>query len=194
VKKHIVALLFSFCSFQLMPNVSSAGADPFIGEIQWFAGNFAPRGWAFCDGQLLPINQNQALFSILGTTYGGDGRTTFALPDLRSRAPLHRGQGPGLSNRNLGSKGGTETVTLSVAQMPAHTHTAKAKNATGTENVPNDRSLANIRRGYSTDAADVAMDESTVGSAGGGQPVNNMQPYLGLNCIIALQGLYPSRN
>lgn len=173
-----------------------AGNDPFIGEVQWFAGNFAPRGWAFCDGQLLPISSNQALFSILGTTYGGDGRTTFALPDVRGRVMIHEGHGPGLSDRRLGSKGGNETETLSANQIPSHTHTLRASGGSATAVVPNGNVLASPGRTrmYDSGTANADMNASAIASTGGGQPHNNMQPYNTLSCIIALQGTFPSRN
>jgi microcystin-dependent protein len=152
--------------------------DPFVGEIRMFAGNFAPVGWAFCDGQLLPVSQNAALFSLLGTTYGGDGRTTFALPDLRGRAPIHAGQGPGLSQRNLGAKGGEESVTLAEAQLPSTTGTTRAA-VTSIEPRP-------------SIVGSVTMEKPPV--AAGGQPHNNMQPYLAVHFIIALVGVYPSRS
>jgi microcystin-dependent protein len=173
-------------------------SEPFIAEIRIFAGNFAPRGWAFCNGQLLPVSQNTALFSLIGTTYGGDGRTTTALPNLQGRAPMHPGRGPGLSARRLGETGGGETVTLSEAQMPSHTHTFQ-----GSSDPPDSRqpggSLAAAPAGrgasvlYGT-ANVVNQDSRTVGSAGGSQAHNNLQPYIVLNFIIALVGLYPSRS
>ncbi len=173
-----------------------AGSDPFIGEVQWFAGNFAPRGWALCSGQLLAISQNQALFSILGTTYGGDGRTTFGLPDVRGRVLIHQGTGPGLSQRQLGQKSGTENETLTENQMPDHTHTLRASGGSATTAVPTDNVLASTGRSrlYDSGAANVDMDASAITSTGSGQSHNNMQPYNTLNCIIALQGLFPSRN
>lgn len=168
--------------------------DPFIGEIRLFAGNFAPRGWAFCDGALLPVAQNTALFSILGTTYGGDGRTTFALPDLRGRVAVHPGTGPGLTTRSAGEKGGSETATLTVDQMPAHNHRVTASNTRGDSpdpagNVPaGDPDMPYIASG--TNAMSAAMIQQT----GNGQPHANMQPFLGIPFIIALVGIYPSRN
>lgn len=169
--------------------------ESFIGEIRYFAGNFAPRNWAFCDGQLLSIAQNQALFSIIGTIYGGDGRTTFALPDARGRAMLHAGQGPGLSPRRLGEKAGNETNTLSVNQMPAHTHPQRAATAGADSATPQGTLMGGTGRDsiYSSAAADATMSGDAIGSTGGGQAVNNMQPFVTTNCIIALQGLYPSR-
>ena len=168
-----------------------------------FGGNFAPRGWARCDGQLLAISQNTALFSILGTTYGGDGRTTFALPDLRGRVAMHPGTGPGLTPRRLGQSGGTETNTLNVTQLPSHTH-----NATGTMRVHNDAGDNDSAEGhvlasaesdiYSTVAPSVNMRANnvsvTVGNTGGGNSVNNIQPFECVNYIIALIGTFPSRN
>jgi microcystin-dependent protein len=157
-----------------------------------FGGNFAPRGWAFCNGQLLSIAQNTALFSLLGTTYGGNGQTTFALPDLRSRAPVHFGQGPGLTNRDLGEQGGEETHTLITTEMPAHSHPAGANNSGQTTNRPADAVAA--RGGAYASSADTSMGPASSPPAGGSQPHNNMQPYLAINYIIALEGIYPSRN
>lgn len=175
---------------------ASVGMEPFIGEITMFAGNFAPRGWAFCNGQLLPIAQNQALFSILGTTYGGDGRTTFALPDLRGRVPVHAGQGPGLSTYPLGSSGGSETVTLTNAQMPNHNHDIIAFGKAGNTNDPIDAVMANIGSSpaiYSKRAGRIAKMKPT-GKSGGGQPFEIRQPYRTIHYIIALQGVFPSRS
>jgi len=169
-------------------------SDPFLAEIRMFAGNFAPRGWALCDGQLLSIAQNTALFSLLGTIYGGDGRTTFALPDLRSRAPMHPGSGPGLTPRTLGQSGGTETVTLNVSQLPTHTHQMNAVKTSGNSDVPDNNSLA--QAGYQTDSTTnlVAMNAVAITYTGAGQGHDNMAPSLGINFIIALEGVYPSRN
>jgi microcystin-dependent protein len=169
---------------------------PFVGEVQIFAGNYAPTGWALCDGQLMAIAQNTALFSLLGNTYGGDGISTFALPDLRGRVPIHPGQGNGLSNRNLGEVGGAETQTLSAAQMPSHTHTMGASAANGATDSPGGRVLARAPGAIPQYGATANVDlaAAAVGSSGGGQPHNNMQPYLTLNYIIALQGIYPSRS
>jgi microcystin-dependent protein len=174
----------------------NAGSEPFIGEVQWFAGNFAPRGWAFCDGQLLPINQHQALFSLLGTMYGGDGRTNFALPDVRGRVLIHAGQGPGLSSHFQGNQGGTETETLTVNQVPAHTHTLRASAGDATDAAPAGKVLASSGRTrlYDSGVANADMNASAITTSGGNQPHNNMQPYLTLSCIIALQGIFPSRN
>lgn len=172
--------------------------NPFIGAIIMFGGNFAPRGWALCDGQLLPISQYSALFSILGTTYGGDGRSTFGLPDLRGRVPMHAGTGAGLTPRQLGERGGQETVTLTTNQIPAHSHTIFAVSAVGDSNDPNNRLLANtgaFDNEYSANTSGhVAMSSSMVQNVGNGQPHNNVQPFLCVNFIIALQGTYPSRS
>jgi len=177
-------------------------AEPFIGQIIMFGGNFAIRGWALCDGQLLPISQYTALFSLLGTTFGGDGRATFALPDLRGRVPLHFGQGPGLSQYQLGQTGGAEQVTLNAAQIPAHNHpaTANALNGPGNSNVAAGnvwaKDLGTQSATYSNAAPNAAMSPNalTVGNAGGSQPHTNVQPYLCINFLIALEGIYPSRN
>jgi len=186
-------------------------ADPFLAEVKLFAGNFAPKGWAFCSGQILPIAQNQALFSLLGTTYGGNGQTTFALPDLRSRVAIGFGQGPGLTNYALGQVGGTETVTLAINQMPAHTHAfnpgtlaINAVSGPGNTQSPANALPAADATGvtatYSTAAADTTMAPGalvgtpTIGNTGGAQPVPILQPYLALTYIIALVGIFPSRN
>ena len=179
-------------------------ADPFIAEIIMFGGNFAPRGWALCDGQILPISSNTALFSLLGTTYGGDGRTTFQLPDLRGRVAIHPGSGPGLSTYRLGQRGGSETVVLNANQLPSHTHTATATlkgiNRAGNTTLPGGNTLASKSRTniYQTAAPDVDMQAGsvtvTVAAAGGNQGHPNIMPYLAVNHIIALQGTFPSRN
>jgi microcystin-dependent protein len=169
--------------------------EPFIGEVRWFAGNFAPRGWALCDGQLLPINSYQALYSVLGTNYGGDGRTTFGLPEMRGRGMVHVGNGPGLTPRLQGQKAGTETETLTVNEMPEHTHTLRADSSGGDSVLPNDRVISKVGRlRVFSNAHDGVMGASSIASTGGGQSHNNMQPNIALNCIIALQGLFPSRN
>ncbi len=194
MKKRITVGFFLLCfvfSFELNAQ------EGFIGEIRMFAGNFAPRSWAFCDGQLLPINQNQALFSILGTTYGGDGRTTFALPDLRGRVAIHPGSGPGLSAYQQGSKGGTEANILTVSQMPAHSHTVNAVVEDGNQSVPTGNLPAGTKvldKEYSDAEANTTMNGTMIGNSGGGQPVNNIQPYGTVNYIICLQGIFPSRN
>lgn len=176
-------------------------SEPFIAEIRIFAGNFAPRSWAFCDGQLLPISNNTALFSLIGTTYGGDGRTTTALPNLQGRAPMHPGRGPGLTSRRLGQKVGTETVTLNESQMPSHSHILRGGVGGVTVNVPpsNTTSIDTSRNGLmayqdNTTANLVSTSSSSVATTGGTQAHTNIQPYLTMNFIIALQGLYPSRS
>jgi microcystin-dependent protein len=173
------------------------GAEPYIGEITMFAGNFPPRGWAFCDGQILPISQNTALFSLVGTTYGGDGRTTFALPDLRGRVPLHAGTGPGLSHRTWGSRGGAERVALSDTQMPSHRHymngfpgDATSYNPVG--NLPALSVMPSYADPGGRTGRHMAVDAIT--QEGAGQAHENMQPYLTVHYIIALQGLFPPRN
>lgn len=173
-------------------------SEPFIAEIRIFAGNFAPRSWAFCDGQLLPVAQNTALFSLIGTTYGGDGRSTTALPDLQGRAAMHPGRGPGLTSRRLGQRGGVETVTLSEAQMPNHNHTMRTLSDPGDLfQANNTRSLSRSRNGFAYQSNStsnlVALDSRTLPNTGGSQPHNNLQPFIAMNFIIALQGLYPSR-
>ncbi len=168
-------------------------SEPFLAEVRIVGFNFAPRGWAFCDGQILPINQNQSLYSLLGTTYGGDGRTSFALPDLRGRTPIHVGSSNGNSHQ-LGQKSGEETHTLSVNEMPSHDHQWQAADVDGDTPIPAGSSLARYLNGY-RDAQDLIEPRSgTLANAGGGQAHNNMQPYLALNFCIALQGLFPSRN
>jgi microcystin-dependent protein len=183
--------------------------NPFIAEIIMFGGNFAPRGWAFCNGQLLPISSNSALFSILGTTYGGDGRTTFALPDLRGRAGMHAGTGPGLSTRRLGQRGGTEYNILTSNQLPAHNHTASLKVSSGngatgaatqgasiaTTGSTVDRAFVPALN-YNNTAPDITLNGASVvtANAGSSQQINNMQPFEVVNYIIALVGVYPSRS
>jgi microcystin-dependent protein len=166
-------------------------AEPFLAEIRLMSFNFAPRGWAHCNGQLLPINQNQALFSLLGTTYGGDGRVNFALPDLRARVPIHVGNG-----HTLGEKGGEQAHTLSIAEVPTHTHSLNATSATGTALIPAGNLLAtgNLPAYLSPDANLAPMSPSTVTNVGGSQAHLNMQPFLTLSFCIALQGIFPSPN
>ncbi|MBK9940975.1 MAG: phage tail protein [Kouleothrix sp.] len=171
-------------------------ADPFVAEIRIFPFNFAPKGWAFCDGQLMPISQNTALFSLLGTTYGGDGKSTFALPNLQGNAPMHPGQGPGLSLHDLGETGGSETVTLLQSEIPVHSHALMASNADSNSQAPDQNLLAGGVGGiamYAAPGALVQLNPNVLAPAGGDQPHNNMQPYLTLNFCIALQGIYPPR-
>ncbi len=166
-------------------------AEPFLGSILLFAGNFAPSGWAMCNGQILPISQNTALFSILGTTYGGNGQTTFALPDLRSRVPVGFGQGVGLSPYSEGQTGGVESITLTTNQIPGHQHLQPASNADEGTNRPN--SAVPAKGGVYATASDGSALAPT-SSAGGGQAHENRQPFLAMNYIIALEGIFPSRN
>jgi microcystin-dependent protein len=181
-------------------------AEPFIGQIMMFGGNFAPKGWATCDGQLLSIAQNTALFSILGTTYGGDGQTTFGLPDLRGRVPVHQGQGPGLSPYTLGEVTGVENVTLIQTQIPAHTHVAaSAVNVAASSLAPTDTPADSVLTGggginiYTptpdgSTKMNAGMVTTTVQPSGGSQPHDNIQPLLCINFCIALEGIFPSRN
>jgi microcystin-dependent protein len=166
--------------------------EPFIGQILLFAGDFAPRGWALCNGQLLSIAQNSALFSILGTTYGGDGVTMFAVPDLRGRVPMHWGDGPGLTSRTIGESSGSESVTLLQTQIPAHTHTVNASEIAADARNPANAILAQ-NASYTTSAPNTTMSAHSLAPAGGGQPHDNMQPFLAITFIIALEGIYPSR-
>jgi microcystin-dependent protein len=169
-------------------------SDPFIGELRLFPYNFAPRGWAFCSGQILPISQNTALFSLLGTTYGGNGQTTFALPDLRGRVPVSSGQGPGLSSYDLGQSGGTESVTLNLNQTPAHNHLVNGSSNDATDSRPDGTFPAAVGAGAYAKSSDVQMNQGMISQAGGSQPHENIQPYLTLNWCIALEGIFPSRN
>jgi len=166
-------------------------ADPFISEIRIMSFGFAPQGWALCDGQLLPINQNQALFSLLGTTYGGDGRVNFGLPNLQGRTPIHMGSG-----HTLGERGGEQAHTLSIAEIPTHVHTANAANAAGTQAVAAGAFLGSdtVAQPYLLpDNSLAAMNPATLSNAGGSQPHLNMQPFLTLTFSIALQGIFPSQ-
>lgn len=173
-------------------------SDPFIAEIRIFGFNFPPTGWAFCDGQIMAISQNTALFSLLGTTYGGDGRTTFALPNLQGSAPLHPGQGPGLSLRDLGETGGEPSVTLLDVEMPMHTHTAQGVSGAGGQGPAGNAWSSANQRGISTYAPStngtVQMSPQALSPMGGSLPHNNMMPYLVLNFCIALQGIFPPRS
>ena len=171
-------------------------SEPFVGEIRMFAGNFAPRGWAFCDGQLLAVSQNDALFSLLGTIYGGDGRTTFGLPDLRGRIPIHAGHGPGLSERRLGAKGGEEKVTLTVNQLPSHTHTAEGSSGNGIDPNPqgNFQAASTVVDAYYDGPPDSNMAATSISKVGGSRSHTNLMPFLCVHFIIALVGIYPSRH
>ena len=175
-------------------------ADQFVGEIRIFGGNFAPTGWAFCDGQLLPISQNTALFSLLGTQYGGDGKSNFALPNLQGCAPLQAGQGPGLSLRDLGETGGEQTVTLLQTEMPAHSHSAQGSTGSNQTTPVNNAWASGAKLGGgnlyfpTTPASNVQMNPFGTSITGGNLPHNNMPPFLGLTFIIALQGVFPARS
>jgi microcystin-dependent protein len=181
-------------------------SSPFVAEIRIFAGNFAPKGWALCNGQIMPISQNTALFSLLGTMYGGDGKSNFALPNLQGGAPLQAGQGPGLSLRDLGESGGEQTVTLLQTEMPQHGHSVSATVTTGTTATSTNNQLALAKAGgsktsagnvvnyYSTTAANTQLAPFGMSIAGGSLPHNNMMPVLGLTFIIALQGVFPARS
>ena len=170
-------------------------SNPFVGEIRLFAGNFAPQGWAFCDGQLLSIAQSEVLFNLIGTTYGGDGQTTFALPDLRGRVPVHQGNN-GQSSYIIGQEGGVETVTLVPSQMPQHTHamlasTSPASATHGPSEVLGSSATMNF---YGTGTPDMAMDPNALTQVGGGQPHENMPPFVALSYIVSMFGIYPSQN
>ena len=172
-------------------------ADPFVAEVRIFPFNFPPKGWAFCNGQILPLSQNTALFSLLGTTYGGDGKSNFALPNLQGSAPMHPGQGPGLSLHDLGEQGGSDTVTLLESEMPSHSHVLMANTNAATKSLATGNSFA---KGATmtpylapTGAPLVAMSNQSIAPMGGSLPHNNMMPYLTLNFCIALQGVYPPR-
>ena len=172
-------------------------SEPFLAEIRIFGFNFAPRGWAFCDGQILPINQNQSLYSLLGTTYGGDGRTSFGLPELRGRTPIHVGNSIGGQTHSLGQKSGAESISLTAAEMPQHKHTVKGSSSTTTTPLATGNVWSRAAQNQyapSAGANNVNMGAATLSNAGGGQAHNNMQPSLSLNFGIALQGLFPSRN
>lgn len=171
-------------------------ADPFVAEIRILPFNFAPKGWAFCNGQLMPLSQNTALFSLLGTTYGGNGKSNFALPDLQARAPMHPGQGPGLSLHDLGESAGSETVTLLASEIPAHSHALRTFNDVGEDRIPGPteamaRSTGGLLYGAPGNAA--SMAPQALAPAGGDLPHNNLMPFLTLNFCIALQGIFPQR-
>jgi microcystin-dependent protein len=169
--------------------------DPFVAEIRIFPFNFAPKGWAFCDGQILPLSQNTALFSLLGTTYGGDGKSNFALPNMQGNVPMHPGQGPGLSLHDLGETGGSDTVSLLESEIPSHSHGLTASQSDGTDqSCANENFAAGVGIGaYAAPGALTQLSDNAISPAGGDQPHNNMQPYLTLNFCIALQGVFPPR-
>jgi microcystin-dependent protein len=182
-----------------VPNQNNPAGEPFISQIKWLAHDVVPTNFERCDGQLLSIASNTAFFALVGTTYGGDGRTTFGVPDMRDRMPVHTGTGPGLSPRTQGSVGGTDTVTLSTNQIPSHTHTLQAFDGTGDDTDPTNRAMHHghhpfLHRIYNTQNPDVSMSSSAVTLTGGDQSHNNLPPYLTINCIIAKTGVFPSRN
>ncbi|UED77156.1 phage tail protein [Brevibacillus sp. DP1.3A] len=169
-------------------------AEPFLGEIRMFGGDYAPQGWALCEGQIISISENDTLFSLIGTTYGGDGQTTFALPDLRGRIPLNQGKNPGTGTTYvMGEKNGVESVTLTVPQLPAHTHTVHASSQSGTQNSPANAVWAKNAQQYSANAPDGLMNASSLSSVGGNHPHSNLMPFTVINFIIALYGIYPSQ-
>lgn len=168
---------------------------PFVGEIRMFAGTFPPLGWEFCDGQVLPINENETLFQLIGTTYGGDGQSTFALPDLRGRSPIHMGAGAGLDPHNLAQAGGTETVTLTVQQLPQHSHAPRASTSTATSSKPSTGAWASWGDlPYSGEAPGANLHTNSVFPAGGSQPHDNMPPFVAVHFIISLYGQFPQQN
>jgi microcystin-dependent protein len=169
---------------------------PYIGQIMLFAGTFAPVGWQLCDGSLLPISQYDVLFALIGTTYGGDGQTTFAVPDLRSRVPVHQGQGQGLSNQIIGQVSGVENITLIATQIPLHTHALQVSSAAATTGTPSSGVTlgAAAEELYSTDSPNSTLNAGTITSVGGNQPHTNIQPYLALNFVIAYEGIFPTQS
>ena len=190
-------LLFFVIVFFSSTTTVKAQAEPYIGQISIYAFNFAPRGWMPCDGRLLHIAQYQALFALIGTTYGGNGVTTFALPDLRGRIVVGPGNGPGLTPKTLGEMGGTETNTLLISNLPPHNHAIKAVTSEGNQSSPTNNLPADTKtldKEYSSATANTTMNPTMVGNTGNGTPVNNMQPYLSIGYYIALEGIYPSRN
>ncbi|MEC5156395.1 phage tail protein [Chryseobacterium sp. MP_3.2] len=190
-------LFLAVVGLSMTSNTANAqGSDPYLGQIAFVGFNFAPNGWAECNGQLLSIAQNSALFSLLGTTYGGNGQTTFALPDMRGRMVIHAGQGPGLTVYSQGEIGGQENVTLTTPQIPAHSHGIVAVTDEGNQSSPTNNLPANTKtldKEYSSLAGNTTMKSSMVSPTGGSQPHENRSPFLTLKCIIALQGIYPSR-
>ncbi|MES2812427.1 MAG: tail fiber protein [Bacteroidota bacterium] len=191
MKKHIYVLLIV-----LFANAIHA-QTPYVGQVKMFAGNFPPRGWAFCDGQLLSISENEVLFTLIGTTYGGDGQTTFAVPDLRGRVVVGTGQGAGLSSRILGETGGSETNTMTINQMPTHNHFVNTVTANGNQNLPTGNFPAGttvLDKEYSNGSANTTFRAGMLSPSGNNQPINNIQPCLAVSFIIALEGIFPSQN
>ena len=196
MRRLVVIALGAIALLTLAPMAQAqAGGEPYLGEIIAVPYDFAPRGWALCQGQILSIQQNTALFALLGTTYGGNGVNTFALPDLRGRSAVSSGQGPGLSNYSLGQNGGEESVTLQVSQMPTHNHSVQASTAVGNQSSPAGNAWAAQGRAPIFSSTDgTPMSPGSTSLTGGSQPHDNMSPYLTLNYVIALQGIFPSRN
>ncbi len=196
MRRSVALVLTLLAAMVVVPAaVAQIGQNPNVGEVMAVPYNFAPRGWALCQGQLMPIVQNTALFSLLGTQYGGDGRSTFALPDLRGRSAIGSGQGPGLQNYTQGQQGGEESVTVLVTQMPAHTHTAQGTSAVVSSADPTGNVWATQTRTrvYSASTDNTTMAAGALATVGGSQPHDNLSPYLTLNYVIALQGIFPSR-
>lgn len=195
ITKKLISVMLVIPLFILILPVKTAlsASDNFIGEINYFAGNFAPRGWAFCDGQILLIAQNTALFSLIGTTYGGDGRTTFALPEVRGRVVIHPGTGTGITSKQWGEKSGSETVTLTVNNLPSHNHSFNVTVDNPTSTTPTNRAIASGDI-YSSEATDRTLHTNTIEATGGNASINNMQPSITARCIIALTGVFPSRS
>jgi microcystin-dependent protein len=197
---YIACAAATAASFSAAP--AQAQSNPMLGQVNYFGFNFCPRGWGEAAGTLLPISQYTALFSLYGTIYGGDGRTTFALPDLRGRAAIGAGSGPGLSNKQIGARGGSESFTVSIAQMPIHNHMVNATNETANKNgpgtdflsVPTDPDLDIYHEGPSSPASARQMDPGMISHSGGGEAIQKVSPYLGLKACVAMQGTYPSRN
>lgn len=195
--KKLALALTMLASIAFTTTAKAQASDPYIGQIMFGAFQNAPNGWAECNGQILPIAQNQALFALLGTTYGGNGQTNFALPDMRGRSIVHPGTGPGLSPIVSGQTGGTETVTLTQSQMPLHSHTVNAVSTEGNQNTPTNTLPADTKaldKEYSDANANTVMKSTMINPAGGNQPHENRPPYIGIKCYIALQGVWPSWN
>lgn len=192
-----IGLVWGLGTLSLPSSAHADASSPFIGEISCGGWNFCPSGWAECAGQLFPIAENEALFALIGTTYGGDGQSTFALPNIQGRTMVHQGQGPGLSNRQLGETGGVETVTLTTSQMPVHNHALVAHTGTEKSASPTNRIAGPASAAapvYTSTAANTTLAAGAVGTSGGSQPHNNLQPYLASKCCIALFGIFPSQN
>jgi len=195
MRRSALFLLFAGLIASFCPSAARAQATPFLGQIMIVSFDFAPKGWAMCDGQILSINQNQALFAVLGTYYGGDGTQTFALPDLRGRVPIGMGQGTGLSSRSIGESGGEETVTLNITQIPSHTHVPMGAASVANSGSPAGNYWAMPRvLLYSAGTPDTQLNGGALGSTGGSQPHENRKPFLVLNYVIALQGIFPTQN